>query len=135
MDLDSEKRYIYIYINIVIIISIFLLEQYGSIGFAPCYLKSLIISSPRLPDKIDELLITFFENSTIRIFCNARRIKSYLFYHDNSLNLFFYSYSFIFGIILLIYSPVLCLIYLVGSTLLCFGGVFLQFRKIRLGIF
>lgn len=83
--------------------------------------------------KLMKLPITFFENKLVGdILQRAQdheRIRDFIM--NNSLNFIFSILTFfIFGIILLIYSPVLCLIYLVGSTLFMLWVVFfLQFRK------
>jgi ATP-binding cassette subfamily B protein len=83
--------------------------------------------------KLMKLPITFFENKLIGdILQRAQdheRIRDFIM--NNSLNFIFSILTFlIFGVILLIYSPILCLIYLTGSTLFILWVVFfLQFRK------
>ncbi|WPO77296.1 peptidase domain-containing ABC transporter [Flavobacterium sp. KACC 22761] len=83
--------------------------------------------------KLMRLPITFFENKLIGdILQRAQdheRIRDFIM--NNSLNFVFSILTFfIFGIILCIYSPILCLIYVVGSVLFM-GWVlfFLRFRK------
>lgn len=83
--------------------------------------------------KLMRLPITFFENKLIGdILQRAQdheRIRDFIM--NNSLNFVFSILTFfIFGIILCIYSPILCLIYVIGSSLFI-GWVlfFLQFRK------
>ncbi|KLT68261.1 peptidase domain-containing ABC transporter [Flavobacterium sp. ABG] len=83
--------------------------------------------------KLMKLPITFFENKLIGdILQRAQdheRIRDFIM--NNSLNFIFSILTFfIFGIILFVYSPVLCLIYLIGSTLFIGWVVFfLRFRK------
>lgn len=83
--------------------------------------------------KLMKLPITFFENKLIGdILQRAQdheRIRDFIM--NNSLNFIFSILTFfIFGIILFIYNPFLCLIYLIGSTLFILWVMFfLQFRK------
>jgi ATP-binding cassette subfamily B protein len=83
--------------------------------------------------KLMKLPITFFENKLIGdILQRAQdheRIRDFIM--NNSLNFIFSILTFfIFGIILFIYNPILCLIYLIGSTLFILWVMFfLQFRK------
>jgi ATP-binding cassette subfamily B protein len=83
--------------------------------------------------KLMKLPITFFENKLIGdILQRAQdheRIRDFIM--NNSLNFIFSILTFfIFGIILFIYNPILCLIYLIGSSLFVLWVVFfLQFRK------
>lgn len=83
--------------------------------------------------KLMKLPITFFENKLIGdILQRAQdheRIRDFIM--NNSLNFIFSLLTFfIFGIILLIYNPILFLIYLIGSTLFILWVMFfLKFRK------
>jgi len=83
--------------------------------------------------KLMKLPITFFENKLIGdILQRAQdheRIRDFIM--NNSLNFIFSILTFfIFGIILFIYNPILCLIYLIGSTLFILWVMFfLRFRK------
>ena len=83
--------------------------------------------------KLMKLPITFFENKLIGdILQRAQdheRIRDFIM--NNSLNFIFSILTFfIFGIILFIFNPILCLIYLIGSTLFILWVLFfLRFRK------
>jgi ATP-binding cassette subfamily B protein len=83
--------------------------------------------------KLMKLPITFFENKLIGdILQRAQdheRIRDFIM--NNSLNFIFSILTFfIFGIILFVYNPILCLIYFTGSTLFILWVVFfLKFRK------
>ena len=83
--------------------------------------------------KLMKLPITFFENKLIGdILQRAQdheRIRDFIM--NNSLNFIFSILTFfIFGIILFIYNPILCLIYLIGSSLFILWVMFfLRFRK------
>ncbi|OXB10875.1 ABC transporter ATP-binding protein [Flavobacterium plurextorum] len=83
--------------------------------------------------KLMKLPITFFENKLIGdILQRAQdheRIRDFIM--NNSLNFIFSILTFfIFGIILFIYSPILCLIYVIGSILfISWVLFFLRFRK------
>lgn len=83
--------------------------------------------------KLMKLPITFFENKLIGdILQRAQdheRIRDFIM--NNSLNFIFSILTFfIFGIILFVYNPTLCLIYFTGSTLFMLWVVFfLRFRK------
>ena len=83
--------------------------------------------------KLMKLPITFFENKLIGdILQRAQdheRIRDFVM--NNSLNFVFSILTFfIFGIILFVYSPILCLIYFAGSTLFILWVLFfLRFRK------
>jgi ATP-binding cassette, subfamily B, bacterial len=83
--------------------------------------------------KLMKLPITFFENKLIGdILQRAQdheRIRDFIM--NNSLNFIFSILTFfIFGIILFVYNPILCLIYFTGSTLFILWVVFfLRFRK------
>lgn len=83
--------------------------------------------------KLMKLPITFFENKLIGdILQRAQdheRIRDFVM--NNSLNFVFSILTFfIFGIILFIYNPILCLIYFIGSTLFIIWVLFfLRFRK------
>jgi ATP-binding cassette subfamily B protein len=82
--------------------------------------------------KLMKLPITFFENKLtgdiLQRAADHDRIRSFLM--NNSISFFFSTLTFIvFGIILFVYNPVLCWIYLIGSTL--FIGWVLLFMKWR----
>lgn len=83
--------------------------------------------------KLMKLPVTFFENKLVGDILQRandhERIRSFVM--NNSLNFIFSMLTFlVFGIILLVYSPVLALIYVIGSTLfIVWVMVFLQVRK------
>jgi ATP-binding cassette subfamily B protein len=83
--------------------------------------------------KLMKLSITFFENKLIGDILQRvqdhERIRDFIM--NNSLNFIFSILTFfVFGIILFVYNPILCLIYFTGSTLFILWVVFfLRFRK------
>jgi ATP-binding cassette subfamily B protein len=83
--------------------------------------------------KLMKLPVTFFENKLVGDILQRandhERIRSFVM--NNSLNFIFSVLTFvIFGVILLIYSPILCLIYLMGSaSFILWVMAFLKFRK------
>ncbi len=83
--------------------------------------------------KLMKLPVTFFENKLVGDILQRandhERIREFIM--NNSLNFLFSILTFvIFGVILLIYNPILCLIYLVGSALfILWVMAFLKFRK------
>lgn len=83
--------------------------------------------------KLMKLPITFFENKLagdiLQRANDHERIRSFLM--NSSINFVFSLFTFfVFGIILCIYDPVLCLIYVIGSTLfISWVFIFMKFRK------